>query len=867
MPPVQPDLVPRPHLLERLAQGMRRKLTLISAPAGFGKSTLVAHWQAAQTEPVPVAWVALDDGDNDPVRFWTYVIAALAGLPDGPGREPLALLRATPPAPIRSVLTVLINELSRMPGPAMLVLDDFHLVTQQEVHEGLTFFLENLPPQLHLVIATRIDPPLPLSRLRARGQVSELRAADLRFSDEEVRAFLDRTMGVTVSPEQAGLLNMRTEGWVAGLQLAGLSLQGVANVGDFIQALAGSHRHIADYLMEEVLHRQDAETLSFLVQTAVLDRLTGPLCDAVTARGDSEAMLHRLERANLFLIPLDHDRRWYRYHHLFQDLLQLRLRQEGAELIAQLHQRASRWYESRALADDAIRHALVAGDSDRAAALVEGAAFQVMYERGEYATLTGWVQGLPDALVRSRPHLSTWYASALILTGHMEEGEERLDDAERTLPNLTADEASRLSDRVITLRTLAAVQKVDVRSAIALADRALRQVSPDNRSDYSMLVYLKGLTYRMTGNPALGIPALGEALRLIDVKRQPLLHIYTLNHLAILHMLAGELDQAHLRLMRGLELAGEAGTGDFSQVLLADLLRERNELDQAEALLRKAIDQCGKSGRLDPLRQACLCLARIQMARGDRNGAVAALDQALQVAHDQRMPHHIRTIPGLRAQVDLRFGDLDAAARWAVEYEQGVGVDHGYTTEPGDLNLARVQIARGQAGAALTLLQQIEQRAESAGRRGSLIEIRMLQALGREALGDGSGATASLKQALEMAQPQGYVRLFVDEGPPLAKVLTRLRSDYATRLLELMDKPAPVTGTAPNQAALVEPLTERELQVLCLLAEGCSNQEIADRLILAEGTVKKHTHNIFGKLGVASRIQAILRAAELGLLP
>ena len=430
IPPPRPKVVLRPRLVERLDEGLHHKLTLISAPAGFGKTTLVSEWVASCERAT--AWLSLDEGDNDLARFLAYLVAALQTIMADMGEGVLAVLQSPQPPPIESMLTALLNEITATPDDFILVLDDYHVMDAQPVDHALTFLLEHLPPQMHLVIATREDPQLPLARLRARGQLTELRAADLRFTPSEAAEFLNRVMGLNLSADDIAALETRTEGWITGLQMAALSMQGRSDTASFIQAFTGSHRFVLDYLVEEVLQRQPEHMRSFLLQTAVLDRLNGSLCDAVTGREDGRGMLETLERGNLFVIPLDDRRQWYRYHHLFADVLQTRLMEEWPDQVSALHRRASVWYEQNGLPSDAIRHALAAEDFERAADLIELAG-PVVEESSQTATWLGWVRALPDELVRARPVLSVWYAYALLGRGEMEAAEARLTDAERWL--------------------------------------------------------------------------------------------------------------------------------------------------------------------------------------------------------------------------------------------------------------------------------------------------------------------------------------------------------------------------------------------------------------------------------------------------
>jgi len=880
----RPDLLPRPRLTQRLNDGLHRKLTLISAPAGFGKTTLLSEWSLQSKRPV--AWISLDEGDNDPARFWAYFIAALQTLQVNVGDAALAAFQSPQPPPMEVVLTALINEIAIIPEPFALVLDDYHVIETQPVHSALTFLLNHLPPQMHLIIATRADPPLPLARLRGRGQLTELREADLRFTTDEAAAFLNQAMGLNLSAEQVAALEERTEGWIAGLQLAALSMQGRSDIPGFIAAFAGSHRYILDYLAEEVLQRQPEGVQTFLLQTAILDRLSGPLCDTVTGQGDSQTMLERLERANLFLVPLDEERRWYRYHRLFAELLRAYLQREQPNRVPGLHRRASEWYEQNGLLAEAVGHALAAKDFERAARLVEQAAPQMLM-RGELVTLLGWLAALPDERIRAWPALCTYYAWVLTLTGQLDAVEPRLQDAEQGLqPDIPAAELQDLLGQIAAIRAYIAALHRDVPHAIELARQALEHLPEENPAVRAFVAFTLGGACLLSDDVAEACQAFAEASALGRAAGNVHVAIPALCNLAGLRALQGQLHQAAGLYQEALELAtpslahqreGRGGrtlpVAAMAYSGLGGLLYEWNDLEGAMRHLREGIEQSKQWGNVDALASSYARVARVLQAQGDEAGALEALKEAGQLVRRHAViPTTAARVAAYQASLWLAQGNLGAATRWVQERGLSVDDELGYLREPEHIALARVLIAQGKYDEALQFLARLRQAAETRGRMGSLIEILVLQALALQSQGNTTQAMPALERALSLAEPEGYVRLFVDEGAPMAKLLRQALSrgiapNYVSRLLAAFGAEEQRGEEAEKRAPLLlEPLSERELEVLRLLAAGLSNREIAEKLIVAVGTVKAHIHNIYGKLGVQSRTQAVARARELGIL-
>jgi LuxR family maltose regulon positive regulatory protein len=888
-------------LVERLHQGTERKLTLVCAPAGFGKTTLLAEWLASTPAGErPAAWVSLDQSDNDPALFWAYFITAMQPMRAGVGGNALSLLHSPQPSLIESVLTTLINEINAIEEEFALILDDYHVIQSRSIHEALAFLLDHLPPRMHLIIASRSDPPLPLPRLRGRGELTELRAADLRFTPDEAAAFLNDVMGLDLSADDVAALETRTEGWIAGLQLAALSMQGREDVTGFIEAFAGDDRYIVDYLVEEVLQRQPEPVRGFLLQTAILERLSGPLCDAVTGQDDGRGMLEALERGNLFVIPLDDKRRWYRYHHLFADVLQARLIGEQPERVPGLHRRASEWCEQNGLPADAIRHALAAEDFERAAVLVE-LAWSAMHRSYQDATWLGWAKALPDELVRARPVLSVGYAWALLNAGELEAGEARLREAERWLEP-AADMSARaeapraemvvvdetefrsLPASIATARAFHAGALGDVPGAVKHAEQAFHLSSESDDYVRGRAAAILGLAYWASGDLEAAHRTFADGMADIRMagERQHLLTISAAYILAEIRVAQGRLREAASTYEQSLQLA--AGQGEPAPLATAilhggisEIHRERGDLEAAARHLLISEELSEQAVSRDS--RWLVARARLNEAQGDPDGALDLLDEAERLYSRNPVPD-VRPIAALKARVRVAQGRLAEALAWARERRLSADDDLSYLREYEHVTLVRVLIARYKSDRAerpiheaVRLLERLLQAAEEGERTGSVIEILVLQALAHQAQGDISAALVPLKRALILAEPEGYVRIFVDEGEAMRDLLRHAAargaaSSYTQRLLSAFDEPVqPVS--APVQAAaadLAEPLTAREVEILRLIAAGMRNQQIADHLFISLATVKRHIANAYGKLGVSHRTEAVARATELNLL-
>ncbi len=899
VPPPQPGVVRRHRLIERLNEGLHRKLTLISAPAGFGKTTLIGEWVAGCERQA--AWLSLDEGDNDPTRFLSYLVAALHTIVPNLGEGVLGVLQSPQPPPTESILPALLNEIIPIEDDFVLVLDDYHVIDARPVDDTLAFLLDHLPPRMHLIIATREDPHLPLSRLRVRGQMSELRAADLRFAASEAGEFLEGVMGLNLSAEDIATLGDRTEGWIAGLQLAALSMRGREDVTGFIRAFAGDNRYILDYLVEEVLQRQPERVRGFLLQTSILERLNGPLCDAVTGQQEGNARLEALERGNFFVVPLDDKRHWYRYHHLFADVLSAHLMAEQPDQVPTLHRRASEWYERTGSATDAIRHALAAEDFERAAGLVELAVPAMRRSRQE-ATLLGWLKALPDELVHVRPVLSVAYAGTLQQGGELEGVEDRLRDAERWL-DTTADrrerpeaqsvgmvvmddeEFRRLPGSIAVQRAGLALARGNVPETVTYARRALDLVPEDDHFRRGAAAALLGLASWTSGDLeaahrsyADGMAHLQNAGYISDAVGGSLA-------LADIRIAQGRLREAMRTYEHALQLATEQGdpvmrgTADM-YVGMSELDREYDDLNAATQHLLRSKEQGEHTGFPQNPYRWRVAMARIREAQGDLDGALDLLQEAERLYVSDFSPN-VRPVDALKTRVWIAQGRLGEALGWAREQGLSAHDDLSYLREFDHISLARVLIAQYKSDQeersireATELLERLLHAAEEGGRMGRVIEILVLLTLAHEAQGDSLSALVPLERALTLAEPEGYFRIFVDEGRPMAQLLSEaaahgIMPDYTARLLAVFEAEAHKSADEshpPPAQSLIEPLSQRELEVLQLIAQGLSNREISERLFLALITVKGHNRNIFRKLQVRRRTEAVARARELGLL-
>jgi LuxR family maltose regulon positive regulatory protein len=920
IPPIRPGLVSRPRLIQRLNAGLPTRdafshvLTLVSAPAGFGKTTLVSEWVQAMggaIPPIAVAWLSLDEGDNDPARFLAYLIAALRTLaprqddaaqqePAGNRQAPVGLigkgvlsaLQSPKPPPPQSVLTPLINEIAAYPGSIILVLDDYHTLESSAVDNALAFLLERLPAQMHLVIATREDPHLPLARLRAQGQLTELRAADLRFTSSEAAEFLNQVMGLGLSAEDIAILESRAEGWIAGLQLAALSMQGRRDAPSLIQSFTGSHRFVLDYLIEEVLEQQPESIQTFLLQTSILNRLTGSLCDALTGQDNGQQTLEYLEHANLFVVSLDNVRRWYRYHHLFSDLLRQRLHQTQASLQSELHSRASTWYQGNGLKEDAVDHALAAKDFERAAQLIAGQV-DATWKRGEHAKILGWLNALPREQLSSRPHILIFQAWMQLEDGTYGAAERSLQAVERALRSIdgkaSADDTrefgqlntAHLKSRVSVMRAMMAFHRADVPSITRFSHEALEHLPEEDLSWRGIAAMALGDSHYIDGDMNAANDALSEAIRISRVAGNVYITAYTSIKLAIVLQYQGRLLQA-LNTCR--ELMAFLNSNGLSQSALAGLVQAQwgeilwdlDDIDRALQLTTKGIEINQYEIDVTNLVWAHLVLVKLLYAKTDLTGAMETILRLEEIERESHVPPWIVSrVAAWKAKIWLKAGNKDALHQWVQERLLSTDDALLFVREVEYLVLARILILRGELEDAVNLVERLIERAQAGGRVTRQIEMLLVLALAVKEQGDADKAMATLSKALSLAEQGGHLRIFVNEGPPMAHLLyealrREIAPDYVRRLLGAFPNAEPEQAVppiaTPGPGELVEPLSERELEVLQLVAIGLTNSEIASRLFLSVNTVKAHTRNIYGKLGVHNRTQAVTRARALGVL-
>jgi LuxR family maltose regulon positive regulatory protein len=882
------DLVPRPILMTRLTEGLQGKLTLVAAPPGFGKTTLVSQWLALlrlQDKKFVnrSAWLSLDENDNDPARFLAYTVAALQTVAPQVGRSLSGMLTGPHPPSIEALLTALINDIAGLQAPLLLVLDDYHLVTTPTIQAGLTFLLDNMPQQMHLVITCRAEPSLPLARLRARGQLIEIRADDLRFSVEEAAHFLTGVMGLDLAGQDVAALEDRTEGWVAGLQLAALSLKKQTDQRRFVAEFTGSHRYILDYLADEVLRQQPAEILDFLLKTAVLERMCASLCEAVLGRGDvpvspaSEAMLETLEAANLFIIPLDDERRWYRYHHLFADLLRHRLQQAYPDQVAGLHQRAALWYRERGLLAEAIHHALQAKEYAFAAPLIEDMAMPALLRAEPYA-VSNWLKQLPERLIQTRPWLCVLDGWILLIKAIGQEEarlvEVRLQQAEARLEG--HEDKARLAVYIAVMWSYVAQVRGDLPAAIEHARLAQAQLSSGDLVLRSFTALSLGTSYAYLGNLKAAQAALEEAEALGVEIGNAFTAWVSRDHLARLQVERGRLVQAVEQYRQAIgqvigQPAPPSPVAGIYYIELADILREWNDLDEAIQMLQQGFELIRQGSLEEMMVLGYLIQARIVQAQGDGPGALARIEQAEALLRKHELSVFPAWVGAVRTRIYLCQGYLIKAALWAQTCNLPLNDEAGLRQHPGEYTtLVRVLIAQGDS-VALTLLERMQRVMEDDGRQGRVIEVLALQALARQSQGDTEQALEALAQSLSLAEAGGYMRLYLDEGEPMARLLAQLpaspyRDKILARFAALQVKDENIVKRKSEIVNLPEALTAREVQILGLIAAGLSNKEIAEELVLSLSTVKWYTSSIYGKLGVRRRTEAVERGRSLEII-
>jgi len=888
VPRPRSGLVPRPSLIERLLQGTESKLTLVSAPAGFGKSTLLAEWLAAPRKDSVTAWLSLDPGDDHPSIFWPHLIAALQTARPDIGASSLALVESSERS-IGAFLAPLINELDAVDGGLVLVLDDYHVIGSPEIEAGMVFLLEHLPARVRLVIATRTDPALPLARMRAQGELIEIRAGDLRFTPDEADAYLNAVLGLGLTAEDVAALEGRTEGWIAALHLAGLSMQGRDDLTGFISGFAGDDRYIVDYLVEEVLQRESERVRAFLLQTSILGRISGPLADAVTGQDGGQGTLETLDRRNLFLVPLDDRRRWYRYHHLFADVLQARLLDEQPALPAELHRRAAEWFAQEGEYDEAIDHALAGGHLARAADLVE-LAIPASRQARQDVTSRRWIDALLMALIRERPVLSDSFAASRLVHGEVEGVDAALRDAEHwldasragTAEGMVVMDAQAFRDlpaSVAIHRAGLARLQGDVDGTIAHARRGLELVGEDDHVARAAAEALIGLACWSRADLDAASRWYEDAMADLEYAGYLPDVVGCSIALSDMRLAQGRLGEAQRVLEKGLALATRPGgpvlrgAADM-HVGLSAVLRERDDLAAAADHLAQGRALGEANGLPQNPYRSRVAAALLRRAEGDLDGALELLDEAA-LRYDGDFSPEVRPVAALRARVLIAQGKLAEAQAWARDRGLAAADDLDYLREFEHITLARLLLAEGARdrsdalmSAAGELLERLLRDAEAGGRSGSAIDILTVQSLVTHARGDSAGAMTALDRAIVLAEPEGYIRAFIDEGPPMLALLKlaakdRTASGYVRRLLA---RAVADTGVPAVTQPLVEPLSERELEVLRLLESDLDGPEIARELTVSLPTVRTHTSNIYAKLGVTNRRAAVRRATELGLL-
>lgn len=890
-------LVSRPRLIKRLNEGFSSKLTIISAPAGFGKTTLLSDW--IRQSKLPVAWFSIDTGDNDAVHFLNYIIAALQNLEVSIGKATLNLLKSPQLPPIQSILINLINDITHISRNFSFILDDYHLVDAKQIHDIIAFLLEHLPKQMHLVIATRSDPPLPVARLRSQNQLTEIRASDLIFTTEETSLLLNDKLNLGLSTDDIALLESRTEGWIAGLQLAALSLQNRKDTSSFIETFKADNRYIMDYLMEEVLSRQPECIQSFLLQTSILDRLSGPLCDAITKKSDGQEMLRTLEKANLFIFPLDSKRQWYRYHRLFADVLKQRLHQVQSELVRELHSRASKWFAQNGVGDEAVEHALAGKDFERAAQLIEEIA-ETIWDRGQQTKLVKWFKALPDETLNSRVQLCIFYARALNMSGFQDAAETKLQTAEQLLKsaidkyfkaspsNSSASyklSKGEIQGRIAVIRAFIAAYRGDMLHLMQHARQALESLHERDLIWRAVAATSLGFVHGWSGDGDLMSAryAFTEAKTASEAAGNVYFYLFTSSCLAGIDALQGRLIQAEEAYQSLLKFADE---NDMSQTTLTGtiyaslgaILIEKNDPEEGIHLIEKGIKLAAAGQDIVALASSRLQMVRALLLQGNFESAEAVIKEIEKAASKYSMPPWmIHAASALKADIWLGKGNLDAVSRWVRERE--LGIDDGLTNrrEAEHVTLTRFLIAQDRLEEAEQLLTRLITCAETGTRIYMLISMRILKAVTSYKKGEFDSALDELKEALFLAEPGGFVRLFVTGGKPVAELLEKIldedkkggdeaKAGFSRRYIKKLLAAFRATPPQKIDYGLAEPLSERELEVLHLIAAGLTNQEIAQKLFISLNTVKTHTKNISNKLNVHNRTQAAARAKELGLI-
>ncbi len=853
----------RPRLLDQLQAGLieQRKLTLVASPAGYGKTTLITSWLNSFSGPTRNIWLSLEKSDNEPARFLAYWTTAWSRISDFELENILELLDAPQLPPFQNILDEVINPLAGLKEPVILVLDDYHIITNPLIHEMLEYFLEHQPQQTHLVIITRSDPPLPLARLRARSQMVEIRASDLRFTEEEASHFFNQSMQLVLEEKDIQSLEIRTEGWAVGMQLAALALKNLPDPQDFVETFRGSHRYVLDYLAEEVIRQQRDDLREFLIQTSILERFNAESCEAVTGYANSQDLLSELEQANLFLIPLDDDRIWYRYHHLFADFLRTELSKAETE---KLYKKAALWHEQNDLLSEAVGYAIASSDLEFLADVIDrGLKKDAIWSTGNLTLYANWLDALPSQAFQSRPALSLNASHILYLLGNFDLAEKQIDQAEHTLNALpSSPEKERMLALASLYRGSIAAVRGDTGQAIERITFAQERLPKENHLQHARGFFSLALAYQLSGQTELAVEIFLKSSEEAQAAGVLSLAIHALGSAAQVQISQGQLSRAEQACQGAIQIAGGKGLPPLglAESILGSIALERNDLAAAEEFLQNGIALSHRGGLIDDMLLGLSVLARLQAYQGQISNAFETAQEVNTIIQGFGVERMTILAAAYIANLQLYMGQERAAAQWALEYQ---AVRASQQREFAELTLVRVLLKTGDRENVPSILDALLKRRQTQGRVRTRMEIMILMALFHRAEEDIPAAVDWLSQALELAAPEGFIRIFLDDGEALLDLLPKARQAAPELVDAILGSLQIESGKTPLDQ-LPEPLSEQETRVLGLIVAGNSNQEIADELVISVGTAKWHVHNILQKLGVSNRSQAIARARELG---
>ena len=860
------DGVIRPRLLDQLQAGLteQRKLTLVSAPAGYGKTTLITSWFHSFPKSTRYIWLSLEKRDNEPARFLSYWAAAWNRISDFGLENVLELLDAPQLPPFQNILDEVINTLARLEEPAILVLDDYHIITNPLIHEMLEYFLEHQPGQAHLVITTRSDPPFPLARLRARGQMTEVRAGDLRFTEVEAGRFFNQSMQLVLEDDDVQSLETRTEGWAVGLQLAALALKNLPDPQKFVESFRGSHRYVLDYLAEEVIRQQRDELQKFLIQTSILERFNAESCQALTGYPNSRNLLSELEQANLFLTPLDDDRVWYRYHHLFADFLQTELSKTETE---KLYKKAALWHEQNDLLTEAVGYATTSGDLELFADIIDrGLKKDSVWSGGNMTLYASWLDSLPPQAFQSRPELSLNASHILYLLGRFDPAEKQIDQAENSLQAWPiSSEKEQLLALASLYRGVIAGVRGDMQQAMERITFAQERLPQEHHLQHARGFYTLGLAYQLSGQFALAVQNYLRSSEEAQSAGVLFLAIQALGSAAEVQISQGQLQQAERTCQQAIQIAGgkQLPPLGLAESILGCIALERNDLSAAEEFLQYGIELSRRGGLIGDVLLGQAYFTRVHAYQGRVSNAFEVIQEANTIIQGIGVERMSILVEAHIANLQLYTGQEEAASKWAVKYQ---AVRASQPREFAELTLVRVLLKTGDRENVPSILDALLKRGQAQGRVRTVMEVMILMALFHRAEKDIPAAVDWLSQALEMAAPEGFIRIFLDEGEALLDLLPKARQAAPELVDAILSIQQAGSDSHPSPLdQLIDPLSEQEMRILKLLTAGKSNQDIADELVISVGTAKWHVHNILQKLGVGNRSQAIARARELGL--